>query len=82
MTAPVWGRMRRGRVWHVCMPGDAFLIDVWCGEREPVAERVPATLPDGARACGACLAAVARFAEDVADQRQAPLIHTPKGTAA
>lgn len=45
MASPVWGRMRRGRVWHVCAPGDPFLMAVWCGETEPVQERVPATPP-------------------------------------
>jgi hypothetical protein len=73
-STPVWGRMRRGRVWHVCAPGDEFLTGAWCGEHEPITERVPNTPPDGARPCPNCLAAVARYADAVATQRQAPLV--------
>ena len=68
MTAPVWGQVQRGTVWHVLtgshLAGDPG-VRSWCGsvdaDNPPVQEN-DAQPPRGARVCRRCCTAVDDFA--------------------
>lgn len=72
MTAPSWGQVDRGRVWHLLTPNAAasWPADVpglatWCGTEQPIACLTELQPPRGARPCLRCLIAVEQYSEEV-----------------